>query len=95
MSSKINLLFWFFLCHTCNIADAILTLNAISHGAEELNPLMAWLISISPALFVTVKLVLFGLGIDILSRRRPEMLAWVGYLYIAVVMWHLNFIFYL
>ena len=95
MANKINLLAWFFICHVCNIADAGFTLYAISHGVEELNPLMAWLISISPALFVSTKLVLFAFAIDILSRRRPSWLRWVGVLYMLVVAWHLSFVFYL
>jgi protein-S-isoprenylcysteine O-methyltransferase Ste14 len=92
MAQKINLLAWFFICHIGNIADALLTVHAINQGVEELNPLMAYLIDISPALFVVTKITLFALAIDILSRRRPSWLRWVGLLYIAVLGWHLSFI---
>tara|TARA_R110002110_G_scaffold189725_1_gene397956 strand:+ start:541 stop:831 length:291 start_codon:yes stop_codon:yes gene_type:complete len=95
MAKQINLLTWFVICHIGNLADALLTVHAINSGVEELNPLMAYLIDFSPMLFLLVKILLFALAIDLLARRRPTWLRWVGILYIAVVAWHLSFIFYL
>tara|TARA_R100000008_G_C3416887_1_gene82880 strand:- start:9 stop:296 length:288 start_codon:yes stop_codon:yes gene_type:complete len=93
MVRKINLLTWFFICHIANVLDAVFTLNAIDKGVEELNPLMAYLIDLSPYVFLFVKLLLFALAIDYIARRRPSWLRWVGILYIAVVGWHMSFIF--
>ena len=95
MAKKINLLACFIICHFGNIADALCTLYAVSKGVEELNPLMAWLISFSPTVFIATKLLIFTFAIDILARRRPSWLLWVGILYLSVVAWHLSFIFYL
>ena len=94
MAKHINLLVWFFICHIANLLDAIFTLNAVSKGVEELNPLMAYLIEQSPILFFIVKIVLFGLAIDLLARRRPTWLRPVGYVYIMVLVWHLSFVFF-
>ena len=68
MAKKINLLAWFIICHFGNIADALCTLYAVSKGVEELNPLMAWLISFSPTVFIATKLLIFTFAIDILAR---------------------------
>ena len=95
MAKKINLLAWFIICHFGNITDALCTLYAVSKGVEELNPLMAWLISFSPTVFIAAKLLIFTFAIDILARRKPSWLRWVGILYLSVVIWHLSFIFYL
>ena len=93
MAKEINLVVWFFICHIANLLDAIFTLNAVSKGVEELNPLMAFLIEQSPILFFVVKVVLFALAIDLLARRRPTWLRPVGYVYILVLIWHVSFLF--
>ncbi len=56
---------------TC--ADAALTLLLIAHGAYEVNPLLAPLVSRSPALFVLLKVALTGAAIvclTVLARLR-------------------------
>ena len=95
MAKKSNLLVWFFICHIANILDAVFTVNAISKGVEELNPLMAFLIDISPTLFVFTKIILFALAIDLLARRRPSWLKLVGCVYLAVIVWHVSFGFFI
>ena len=93
MDNKLILLAWFLLAHVGNIADACLTLHAISNGAEELNPLMAGLLSYSPFVFAATKLVVFAFAIDFVARTRPFMLRWIAVLYMLVAAWHLSFIF--
>lgn len=48
-------------------SDAVLTVILISHGAYEVNPLLAPLIHGSGALFVLVKVGLTGLGVVLLT----------------------------
>ena len=93
MDKKIILLAWLVLCHLGNAGDVGLTLYAIQNGAEELNPIMAWLISISPFLFVITKFVVFGLAIDFLARSAPYLLRWIAILYMSLMAWHLNILF--
>tara|TARA_R110000751_G_scaffold277208_1_gene378448 strand:- start:441 stop:731 length:291 start_codon:yes stop_codon:yes gene_type:complete len=95
MAKRFNLLTWLVTCHFGNIVDTLCTLYAVSKGVKELNPLMAWLISFSPALFVTVKLLIFAFAVDVLARRRPIWLPAVAILYLSVVVWHLSFIFHI
>ena len=49
-----------------SVTDAFLTLNLISKGAEEANPVMAWLLNQAPSLFAGVKMALTGVGIVVL-----------------------------
>tara|TARA_R110000751_G_scaffold297951_1_gene407720 strand:+ start:440 stop:730 length:291 start_codon:yes stop_codon:yes gene_type:complete len=93
MDNKLILLAWFLLAHLGNIADTCLTLFAVTHGAEELNPLMAMLLSFSPFAFAATKLVVFAFAIDFVARTRPFMLRWIAVLYMLVAAWHLSFIF--
>jgi hypothetical protein len=93
MNKKLILLVWLILCHLGNLADVGLTLYAIENGATELNPIMAWTLSISPLLFVITKFVLFGLAIDFLAQYSPNFLRWVAIIYMSVMAWHLNILF--
>jgi hypothetical protein len=93
MDKKAILLVWLILCHLGNTADVGLTLYAIQNGATELNPIMAWLISISPLLFVITKFIVFGLAIDLLAQHAPNLLRWVAIIYMSVMAWHLNLLF--
>jgi hypothetical protein len=92
MDNKLILLAWFLLAHVGNIADACLTLHAVSNGAEELNPLMAGLLSYSPFAFIAVKFVLFALAVEFIARKMPSLLKWTAILYMLVAAWHLSFI---
>ena len=93
MNKKLILLVWLILCHLGNFADVGLTLYAIQNGATELNPIMAWVISISPFLFIITKFVVFGLAIDFLARIAPNLLRWVAIIYMSIMAWHLNLLF--
>ena len=93
MNEKMINLAWLLLCHVGNYADLSLTLYAISRGVEEANPLMAWLINISPFLFGVVKLTMFSLAIDYVARKIPAALKWISLLYMIVLSWHLSFVF--
>ena len=64
-----------------NALDAIATLAWIFKGtATEANPLMEWLISLHPVVFVVFKLTLVGLGSVLLYRFRHNRLArWASY----------------
>jgi hypothetical protein len=49
-----------------NVADAFLTLELMSRGAVEANPIMAMLIDGNPVLFATLKVALTGLSVMLL-----------------------------
>ena len=93
MDKKAILLVWLLLCHLGNTADVALTLYAIEHGARELNPIMAWALSISPVLFIMIKFIVFGLAIDLLAQYASSLLRWVAVLYMSIMAWHLNMLF--
>ena len=46
--------------------DALLTLNILTAGGEELNGFMDWLIKADPSWFVMAKLAITGLGVTML-----------------------------
>lgn len=55
------------------VMDAILTVVLISHGADEVNPLLAPLLPDRLGLFTAIKLSLTGIGVCVLvacSRMR-------------------------
>ena len=79
------------LCHLLNFSDAVLTLYAVSKGIEEANPTMAWAISVSPALFIVLKFVVFSIAIEFIAKAKPILLRPIGILYMLVVAWHLSF----
>ncbi len=93
MDKKALLLVWLLLGHLGNFADLALTLYAVANGAVEVNPLMAWLLSVSPFLFGVVKVVLFSFAIDIIARKYPALLKPIAIGYMLVVAWHLSFVF--
>lgn len=45
-----------------SVADAVLTVTLLNHGAEEANPLLAWFVPSHPSLFAAVKMALTGIG---------------------------------
>lgn len=56
-----------------SIADAFLTVRLINTGAQETNPLLAFLLHRHPYLFAAVKMTLTGLGVTllvVLARAR-------------------------
>lgn len=82
---------WYVISHLMNFCDAILTLYAVSNGIEEANPVMAWALSISPALFLSVKFFVFGCAVHFVALKRPALLMYVGLLFMTVLCWHVSF----
>lgn len=65
------------LLNILNVLDSSLTMHWVGHDiAEEANPLMDYLISQSPWLFASTKIVLVGLGTCLLYRYRESRAAW-------------------
>ena len=79
-----------------NVLDAIFTVIWISSGlATEANPMMADVAHTDPGLFVTVKLLLVGLGSFLLwqQRKRPGAVIGIFIVFLAyyfVVLYHLQ-----
>jgi hypothetical protein len=51
---------------TLSIADAFFTVNLMTHGAEETNPFLAFVLNEHPRLFAAVKMGLSGVGVVVL-----------------------------
>ena len=49
-----------------SVADGLLTVALISEGAEEANPVLAFVLDVQPRLFAAVKVGLTGLGVVLL-----------------------------
>jgi len=90
-----------FLC----VIDAILTLILLNHGAYETNPVMAYLLNISPYAFIipkysTTVIGTFGLFIcrtvviRKLNVRTHSLLSIIVCVYLAVVAWELYLIYF-
>ncbi len=88
-----------FLC----ITDAVLTLFLLNHGAHEINPLMAYLLNISPSAFIIPKyaitmtatfcLFMFrGVVIRKINMSTHTLLYLLAWIYVAVVGWELYLI---
>lgn len=77
-----------------NLVDLVSTIASIEIGlAEELNPLMAYAYSVSPALFVLLKVFLVGFGLWIGWKNRQlrlvrRALLWILFVYIGLMGWH-------
>jgi len=46
-----------------SVVDAFLTVTLMTHGAEETNPLLAFVLNEHPRLFAVVKMALTGMGV--------------------------------
>jgi len=90
-----------FLC----VIDAFLTLFLLNHGAYEINPIMAYLLSLGPYVFFISKYALtifaiFGLFMfrGVVVRKfnvtTHSFLYLAAWLYVAVVGWELYLVFY-
>lgn len=79
-----------------NVFDAFMTLMWTRHGiAEEINPAMLYLLDLSPALFVVVKISLVFLGAALLWRMRQfNITTYTCYLlnavYVVITLIHFN-----
>ncbi len=82
-----------------SVADALLTLTLLLHGAYEANPFLAWVLGSHPHLFALIKMGLTGGGVVVLvalARARLFRCLRVGQIlqlcllvYIAVISWEL------
>ena len=95
------IVFILFLC----VIDAILTLFLLNHGTYEINPLMAYLLSLGPYVFFISKYALtifatFGLfmfrGVVVrkLNITTHSFLYLAACLYVAIVGWELYLVYY-
>lgn len=72
-----------------SIADAVLTILLIGHGAVEINPVMAFYLDLGPYIFLLVKYALTSVGLVILLVFRTRLLTYIGikagaFLYVAL-----------
>jgi hypothetical protein len=72
-----------------NLFDAWSTLFILDHGGIEVNPVMAYVINVSPWFFVSIKVILFGLAIYLLATRAAHHLRWIVFLYGVLALWHI------
>ena len=90
-----------FMC----VIDALLTLFLLNHGAYEINPFMAYLLSIDPHAFfitkyamtmiATVCLFIFrGVVVRKLNVSTHSLLNLLVWIYAAVVAWELYLVYY-
>ena len=87
---------WAVVIFTLCVADAMLTIGHVSHGARELNPLMAHLLAVGPLVFLTVKLALSLGALTALAAFLPRYrcartcFGAISVLYTAVCCYHLT-----
>ena len=70
-----------------NIIDLVSTLYAMSIEAVEMNPIMGFCLSISPALFTLVKISAFPLFLWM--ERKSKLYPYVVGAYAATVWWNI------
>jgi hypothetical protein len=61
-----HLLFMAIAILLLSVADALLTLTLLANGAQEMNPVMDYILASYPRLFAVVKMSLTGVGVMIL-----------------------------
>jgi hypothetical protein len=87
-----------------SLADAVLTLVLISHGAVELNPVMAYLLSKGDTTFLIVKYLLTAISVTIVAlinyvfirifrTRVRNLLIYFAGCFALVVVWELFLMF--
>jgi hypothetical protein len=82
-----------------SVADALLTLTLLLHGAHEANPFLEWVLQHHPQKFAIVKMALTGFGVIVLvvlARatvfrviRVSHVLHWCLAVYAGVIAWEL------
>ena len=85
------------LLHVLNFLDAIFTLIAIKAGVPEANPFMAFVLSMSPELFLFVKFSVLTFGIEFLRRNLVKsydvVMSALLVVFLTVVAWHVYWLF--
>ena len=90
-----ELKFIIFFIVVLNLLDALLTIVSVFTGnAVEANPLMAYLITYDPLLFMICKQLLVSLGAIILWRFRQNMLA-IFSIFLVFLIYYVNLIYHL
>lgn len=74
------------LLNILNVCDTFLTIHWVTNDiAEEANPLMDYLIVISPWLFASIKIILVALGSWLLYRFRESRVSWLAMTHCLIV----------
>ena len=69
-----------------NIVDLLLTVQALSMGAVEVNPVMAWLFAIDPVLAAVFKLAIgAGIALAVWATRRYRRILETSFVLVAVM----------
>lgn len=69
-----------------NIADLLLTVRALSLGAVEVNPVMAWMFDLDPTLAALFKLAVgMGIALAVWAARRYRKILETSLLLVAVM----------
>ena len=69
-----------------NIVDLLLTVKALSMGAVEVNPVMAWLFAIDPTMAAAFKVVVgIGIALAVWSARRYRRMLEASLVLVAVM----------
>lgn len=69
-----------------NIADLLLTIRALSLGAVEVNPVMAWLFAADPALAALFKLTVgFGIALAVWAARSYRRILETSIVLVAIM----------
>ena len=91
MKSETLKLAWFLISYIFNFGDAMFTMYAVSRGATELNPIMAWALNVDPIFFMCVKVLVFAIALEYIVRKAPKVLIFTAILYTLVMGYHLSF----
>ena len=89
-----------------SVCDALLTLFLIGHGSDELNPVMAYFLNLSPWAFISAKYFLTCVGVVTLlifqNFYSPKFKLYARHLFIlfagmfaSVILWEMSMVFYL
>jgi hypothetical protein len=69
-----------------NVADLLLTVRALSMGATELNPVMAWLFALDPTLAALFKLSMWvAIALAVWAARRYRLILETSLFLVAVM----------
>lgn len=77
----------FFTIMLLGILDIFNTIVILNTGGVEVNPFMDYLIQIDLILFILVKLGITLLGCLVLFKYKPNLLKYVVYLYVTVIVY--------
>ena len=80
---------WFWGANILNALDALVTMMFMAVGLREMNPIMNYLISLHPALFIMVKLLaLYVIALRWKRAKKLRMLQVGSGLLFGIVIWN-------